>query len=318
MSAERAGDGQSRGEYCVVLVAAGRRNEYGLYHQPCPIGIGCRYYILTHERSALIEISDPLFGREQGANPMARFHTLDDIDVRRKRVLLRADLNVPVKDGVVSDATRIERLAPTITALTDQGAKVVVMSHFGRPQGKPDPAYSLRPLIASLRKAIGGREVIFAADCIGEAAKGVVTNLRPGQVALLENLRFHRGEEENSADFARALAELGDLYVDDAFSAAHRAHASIDALARLLPAAAGKLMEAELAALTAALDTPKRPVLALIGGAKVSTKLDLLRFLIGKVDVLAIGLFMTNTLLTAIYSVALRAALATYAPHRSG
>src|SRR5215813_3319970 len=230
---------------------------------------------------------------------MPNFPTLDDMDVRGKRVLLRADLNVPVEDGVVTDATRIERLAPTITALIDRGAKVVVMSHFGRPHGKPDPAYSLRPLIAPLRKAIGGREVVFAADCIGEAAKGVVANLRPGQVALLENLRFHRGEEENSADFARALAELGDLYVDDAFSAAHRAHASIDALARLLPAAAGKLMEAELAALTAALDTPKRPVLALIGGAKVSTKLDLLRFLIGKVDVLAIGGAMANTLLMA-------------------
>jgi phosphoglycerate kinase len=230
---------------------------------------------------------------------MPNFPTLDDMDVRGKRVLLRADLNVPVKDGVVTDATRIERFAPTITGLIDRGAKVVVMSHFGRPKGKPDPAFSLQPLIEPLRKAIGGREVVFATDCIGEAAKRVVASLRPGQVALLENLRFHDGEEKNSPAFARALAELGDLYVDDAFSAAHRAHASIDALARLLPAAAGKLMEAELAALTAALDTPKRPLLALIGGAKVSTKLDLLRFLIGKVDVLAIGGAMANTLLMA-------------------
>ena len=230
---------------------------------------------------------------------MPNFPTLDDMDVRGKRVLLRADLNVPLKDGVVTDATRIERLAPTISALIDRGAKVVVMSHFGRPRGKRDPAFSLQPLIGPLRKAIGGREVVFAADCIGEAAKRVVANLRPGQVALLENLRFHNGEEENSPDFAAALAELGDLYVDDAFSAAHRAHASIDALARLLPAAAGKLMETELAALTAALDTPRRPLLALIGGAKVSTKLDLLRFLIGKVDVLAIGGAMANTLLMA-------------------
>ena len=230
---------------------------------------------------------------------MPNFPTLDDMDVRGKRVLLRADLNVPVRDGAVTDATRIERLAPTITTLIDRGAKVVVMSHFGRPRGRPDPAYSLRPLIAPLRKAIGGREVVFAADCIGEAAKRVVANLRPGQVALLENLRFYKGEEENSADFARALAELGDVYVDDAFSAAHRAHASIDALARLLPAAAGKLMQAELAALTAALETPARPLLALIGGAKVSTKLDLLRFLVGKVDVLAIGGAMANTLLMA-------------------
>jgi phosphoglycerate kinase len=230
---------------------------------------------------------------------MARFQTLDDVDVRDKRVLLRADLNVPVKNGVVTDATRIERLTPTIEALIEKGAKVIVMSHFGRPQGRPDSAYSLRPLLAPLSKAIGGRQVAFAADCVGEEAKQVVAALRPGQVALLENLRFHKGEEANSPDFARALAELGDVYVDDAFSAAHRAHASIAALAHLLPAAAGKLMEAELSALAAALDTPARPVLALVGGAKVSTKLDLLRFVIGKVDCLAIGGAMANTLLFA-------------------
>jgi len=230
---------------------------------------------------------------------MAKFRTLDDIDVRGKTVLLRADLNVPVKDGVVTDATRIERLAPTVEALVGKGAKIVVMSHFGRPKGKPDPAFSLRPLVEPLARAIGGRDVAFAQDCIGEEAKRVVGALRPGQVALLENLRFHKGEEANSPDFARALAELGDVYVDDAFSAAHRAHASIDALARLLPAAAGKLMQAELDALTAALDRPARPVLALIGGAKVSTKLDLLRFIIGKVDLLAIAGAMANTLLLA-------------------
>ena len=230
---------------------------------------------------------------------MARFRTLDDIDVRGKRVLLRADLNVPVKDGVVTDATRIERLAPTIETLIEKGAKVVLMSHFGRPDGRPNPAFSLRLLVGSLSKAIGGRAVAFASDCIGNEAKRVVAALRPGQVALLENLRFHRGEEENSPDFACALAELGDVYVDDAFSAAHRAHASIAALAHLLPAAAGKLMEAELGALNAALDSPARPVLALIGGAKVSTKLDLLRFVIGKVDLLAIGGAMANTLLFA-------------------
>jgi len=230
---------------------------------------------------------------------MAKFRTLDDIDVRGKRVLLRADLNVPVKGGVVTDATRIERLTPTIEALIKKGAKVIVMSHFGRPDGRPDPAYSLKPLVAPLSKAIGGREVVFASDCIGEEAKRVVAALHPGQIALLENLRFHKGEEENSSSFARALAELGDIYVDDAFSAAHRAHASIAALAHLLPAAAGKLMEAELAALSAALESPVRPVLALVGGAKVSTKLDLLRFVIGKVDVLAIGGAMANTLLFA-------------------
>jgi len=230
---------------------------------------------------------------------MTSFKTLDDIDVHGKRVLLRADLNVPIKDGVVTDATRIERLAPTIEALIGKGAKVVVMSHFGRPKDGPDPALSLRPLVGSLEKAIGSRKVVFAADCIGDEAKQVVAGLQPAQVALLENLRFHKGEEANSPDFARALAELGDIYVDDAFSAAHRAHASIDALARLLPAAAGKLMEAELGALTAALENPQRPVLALIGGAKVSTKLDLLRFLISKVDLLAVGGAMANTLLLA-------------------
>src|SRR5271157_4406018 len=230
---------------------------------------------------------------------MPKFRTLDDIDVRGKRVLLRADLNVPIKNGVVTDKTRIERLAPTIEALIGKGAKVIVMSHFGRPEGKRDPAFSLRPLVAPLGRAIGGRYVVFAEDCIGVEAKRVVSALRPGQVALLENLRFHKGEEANSPDFARALAELGDVYVDDAFSAAHRAHASIAALARLLPAAAGKLMEAELTALSAALENPKRPVLALIGGAKVSTKLDLLRFMLSKVDVLAIGGAMANTLLFA-------------------
>jgi phosphoglycerate kinase len=230
---------------------------------------------------------------------MPEFLTLDDIDVRGKRVLLRADLNVPVKDGRVTDATRIERLAPTIEALLDKGAMVIVMSHFGRPDGRPDPALSLRPLLAPLRQALGGREVAFAADCIGEPARRVAAALSPGQVALLENLRFHPGEEANSIDFAKALADLGEVYVDDAFSAAHRAHASIAALAHLLPAAAGRLMQAELDALNAALEHPARPVVALVGGAKVSTKLDLLRFIVGKVDVLAIGGAMANTMLYA-------------------
>jgi phosphoglycerate kinase len=230
---------------------------------------------------------------------MAKFRTLDDIAVRGKRVLLRADLNVPIKNGVVTDTTRIERLAPTIDALLGRGAKVIVISHFGRPKGKRDPALSLRPLIAPLSRAIGDRDVIFAEDCVGDEAKRVISALRPGQVALLENLRFHKEEEANSPDFAGALAELGEVYVDDAFSAAHRAHASIDALARLLPNAAGKLMQAELTALTAVLETPRRPVLALIGGAKVSTKLDLLRFLIGKVDILVVAGAMANTFLFA-------------------
>ena len=230
---------------------------------------------------------------------MPEFLTLDDLDVRGKRVLVRADLNVPVKDGEVSDATRLERLAPTISALLDKGAAVVLMSHFGRPKGGPDPKLSLRQVLPALRRALGGRDIAFAEDCIGEKAEQVVGALRPGQVALLENLRFHPEEEKNSMDFARGLAALGDVYVDDAFSAAHRAHASIAALAGMLPAAAGKLMQAELEALSAALEHPARPVLALVGGAKVSTKLDLLRFIIGKVDMLAIGGAMANTLLFA-------------------
>ena len=229
---------------------------------------------------------------------MPRFRTLDDLDVAGKRVLLRADLNVPVKDGKVTDATRIERLAPTIEALVQKGARVVVMSHFGRPKG-PDPAQSLRPLVEPLSRAIGGRPVHFAPDCIGAEAERVVAALKPGEVALLENLRFHKGEEANDPAFARALAALGDAYVDDAFSAAHRAHASIEALAHLLPAAAGKNMQQELEALGAALEHPQRPVIALVGGAKVSTKLDLLKFMTGKVDKLAIGGAMANTFLYA-------------------
>src|SRR6266446_8556699 len=229
---------------------------------------------------------------------MPRFRTLDDLDVAGKRVLLRADLNVPVKDGKVSDATRIERLAPTIETLIEGGAKIIVMSHFGRPKG-PDPAQSLRPLVEPLSRAIGGRPVRFAEDCIGEEAERVVDALKPGEVALLENLRFHPGEEANDPDFAGQLAALGDLYVDDAFSAAHRAHASIVALAQLLPAAAGKSMQAELEALSAAFENPRHPVMGLVGGAKVSTKLELLSFLIRKVDRLAIGGAMANTFLFA-------------------
>jgi phosphoglycerate kinase len=228
---------------------------------------------------------------------MADFLTLDDIAVRGKRVLLRADLNVPLKDGHVGDATRIARMSPTIRELADKGARVVVISHFGRPKGF-DPALSLRPLVEPLAQAVG-RPVAFAADCIGETAYRVVAALQPGEIALLENLRFHPGEERNDPDFAHALAELGDIYVNDAFAAAHRAHASIAALARMLPAAAGRLMQAELEALAAVLETPKRPVAAIIAGAKVSTKLDLLDVMVTKVQVLIIGGAMANTLLFA-------------------
>lgn len=229
---------------------------------------------------------------------MPRFRTLDDLDVAGKRVLVRADLNVPVKDGKVTDATRIERLAPTIEALLHKGAKIVVMSHFGRPKGR-DPALSLRPLVEPLSRAIGGKAVHFAPDCVGPEAKRVVDALKPGEVALLENLRFHPEEEKNDPGFAKQLAELGDAYVDDAFSAAHRAHASIEALAHLLPAAAGKNMQEELEALGGALEHPQHPVIALVGGAKVSTKLDLLKFMTAKVDRLAIGGAMANTFLFA-------------------
>src|SRR6185437_10155686 len=230
---------------------------------------------------------------------MARFRTLDAIDVKGKRVLLRADLNVPMEGGRVTDATRIERVAPTIAELARQGARVVVMSHFGRPKGQPDPAFSLRPLIALLSEALGGCAVAFAEDCIGAPAERVVGALAEGEVALLENLRFHAGEEANDAAFARALAALGDLYVDDAFSAAHRAHASTEALARLLPSAAGRLMEAELNHLDKALGDPQRPVMAVVGGAKVSTKIALLENLVAKVETLVIGGAMANTFLAA-------------------
>ena len=230
---------------------------------------------------------------------MPNFRTLDDLAPQGKRVLVRVDFNVPVEDGRVTDATRIERAAPTLRELSDKGAKVIALSHFGRPKGKPDPAFSLKPLVEPLSRALGGKAVAFGTDCIGAEAERVVAAMKSGDVALLENLRFHPEEERNDAGFARALAVLGDLYVNDAFSAAHRAHASTEGLAHLLPAAAGRLMQAELAALDAALETPRRPMMALVGGAKVSTKLDLLNFLVSKVNVLAIGGAMANTLLFA-------------------
>ncbi len=229
---------------------------------------------------------------------MPGFSTLDDLDVAGRRVLVRADLNVPMKDGRVSDATRIERLVPTIRELANKGAKVVVLSHFGRPKGKPDPSLSLAPLAPALAGALG-KAVSFAEDCIGMPAERAVASLKNGEVVLLENLRFHAEEEKNDKAFARQLAALGDVYVNDAFSAAHRAHASTEAVAHILPAAAGRLMQAELEALNNALEAPQRPVAAIVGGAKVSTKLELLGNLIGKVDVLVIGGGMANTFLYA-------------------
>jgi phosphoglycerate kinase len=226
--------------------------------------------------------------------------SIDDLEVAGKRVLVRGDLNVPMHDGKITDGSRIERLAPTLIELAERGAVVVVMSHFGRPKGRRVPELSLKPLVAALGLALGGRKPVFIDDCIGPAAEAAVAALEPGAVALLENLRFHPGEEANDPKFAAALAALGDLYVNDAFSAAHRAHASTEAIAHLLPHAAGLLMQAELAALSQALISPARPVAAIVGGAKVSTKLDLLGNLIDRVDMLVIGGAMANTFLYAL------------------
>ncbi|MBV9653049.1 MAG: phosphoglycerate kinase, partial [Acetobacteraceae bacterium] len=203
------------------------------------------------------------------------FRTLDDADVAGRRVLLRADLNVPVREGRITDLTRIERLSPTIRELAGKGARVIVLSHFERPKGKRVPEMSLAPMAAALGKVLG-QQVQFVEDCIGPAAEQAVARLKEGEVLVLENTRYHAAEEKNEAEFAAALAGHGDIYVNDAFSAAHRAHASTEGVARHLPAHAGRLMQAELEALDAALGTPVRPVAAVVGGAKVSTKLDLL------------------------------------------
>ena len=224
--------------------------------------------------------------------------TLDGVALRGQRVLLRADLNVPVRDGAISDLTRIERLCPTIRELAEAGARVIVCSHFDRPKGKPVPSMTLAPMAAALGQALG-HPVAFAEDCIGTAARQAVDGLQDGSVLVLENTRFHAGEEANDPAFAGELAALADLYVNDAFSAAHRAHASTEGVARLLPAYAGRLMQAEIEALEAALTTPSRPVCAIVGGSKVSTKLELLGNLVGRVDILVIGGAMANTFLAA-------------------
>ena len=226
------------------------------------------------------------------------FNTLDDLEVKGKRVLVRADLNVPLKDGKVSDATRIARQVPTIRELADKGARVILLSHFDRPKGKVVPVMSLKPVVAPLAKAIG-RPVAFAEDCVGPKAESAVGTLKDGEVLLLENTRFHAGEEKNDPDFAKHVASLGDIFVNDAFSAAHRAHATTTGLAELLPSAAGRAMEAELTHLKKALGDPERPLLAVVGGAKVSTKIELLQNLVARVDVLVIGGAMANTFLAA-------------------
>jgi phosphoglycerate kinase len=224
--------------------------------------------------------------------------TLDDVAVKGLRVLVRADLNVPVQDGHISDLTRLERLAPTISELSAAGAKVIICSHFDRPKGKIVPALSLRPIAAALATVLG-KPVTFADDCIGPVAESAVAKLADGDVLVLENTRFHAGEETNDAGLSQSLAKLADIYVNDAFSAAHRAHASTEGVARLMPAFAGRLMQAELAALSAALGDPERPVAAIVAGAKISTKLDLLTNLVAKVDILVIGGAMANTFLAA-------------------
>lgn len=226
-----------------------------------------------------------------------KLKTIDGIDVAGKRVIVRADLNVPAKDGRVTDATRIERLVPGLKALASRGAKVIVISHFGRPKGV-DPELSLRPVAEALQKLIG-RPVSFGEDCIGERAAAAVNSLNDGDIALLENLRFHRGEEKNDPQFAAELAKLGDVFVEDAFSCAHRAHASTEGLTHHLPSYAGPLLMEEIDALRTALEKPKRPTAAVVGGAKVSTKIPVLTNLVAKVDTLIIGGGMANTFLQA-------------------
>ncbi len=230
---------------------------------------------------------------------MPAFKTLDDLsDIAGKRVLVRVDLNVPVADGKVTDATRIERVAPTILELSGKGAKVILLAHFGRPKGEPVAEMSLS-LIVSAVNAVLGKKILFAADCIGPEAEQAVARMANGDILLLENTRFHKGEEKNDPGFTEALAKNGDIFVNDAFSAAHRAHASTEGLAHHLPAYAGRTMQEELEALEKGLGNPARPVVAIVGGAKVSTKIDLLQNLVTKVDALVIGGGMANTFVAA-------------------
>jgi phosphoglycerate kinase len=226
------------------------------------------------------------------------FRTLDDLEVTGKRVLVRLDLNVPMKNGRVTDSTRIDRQAPTVRELAEKSARVIVLSHFERPQGKVVPEMSLKPIAPALASAIG-RPVSFAPDCIGPAAEAAVSKMQNGDVVLLENTRFHPGEEKNDPAFSKALASLGDIYVNDAFSAAHRAHASTEGIAHLLPSAAGRSMQAELSHLERATDNPELPLMAVIGGAKISSKIAVLENLTARVDVLVIGGAMANTFLAA-------------------
>jgi phosphoglycerate kinase len=231
------------------------------------------------------------------------FRTLDDLAASGQRVLVRVDLNVPMENGRVTDGTRLDRILPTLRDIAGKGGKVILLAHFGRPRGesfeeRANPDESLKPVADELAKRLG-QPIAFAENCIGKPAERAVAAMKNGEVLCLENTRFHKAEEKNGEAFIAALAKLGDAYVNDAFSAAHRAHASTEGLARVLPAYAGRTMEAELNALNAALGAPRRPVMAIVGGAKVSTKLDLLGNLVSKVDCLVIGGGMANTFLAA-------------------
>jgi phosphoglycerate kinase len=225
------------------------------------------------------------------------FRTLDDVDVKSKRVLLRVDLNVPMESGRVTDTTRLERVEPTITEISQKGGKVILLAHFGRPKGR-DAKDSLKPVAAAL-SAVIKLPVAFADDCVGDVAQKAVAAMKDGDILCLENTRFHKEEEKNDPAFVAELAKLGDIWVNDAFSAAHRAHASTEGLGHKLPAYAGRTMQAELDALSKALEAPTKPVIAVVGGAKVSTKIDLLENLVSKVDALVIGGGMANTFLHA-------------------
>jgi phosphoglycerate kinase len=230
---------------------------------------------------------------------LSRIKSVEGIDVRGKRVLVRVDFNVPIENGVVADATRLERVLPTIARLAAAGSKVIVLSHLGRPKEGPSSDTSLRPVAMKMRELMPGRKVHFIGDCVGEEPRRNLATLKPGEIAVLENLRFYPGEEKNDKLFAKRLAEHGDIYVNDAFSTAHRAHASVDAITDLLPAHAGLLMMAEIAALGRALENPERPVMGIVGGAKVSTKIEVLTHLVSRMDVLVVGGGMANTFLLA-------------------
>ncbi len=248
-----------------------------------------------NERAAARKETNPT----KGGLDLSQVRSIDGVDVRGKRVLVRVDFNVPIENGVVADTTRLTRVLPTIAKLAREGAKVVVLSHLGRPKGVPTPDMSLKPVAAKMQELMPGTAVRFAAAHSGDDAKCVVDALKPGEVAVLENVRYHKGEEKNDRDFAKALAALGDLYVNDAFSSSHRAHASLEAITDLLPSYAGLLMMAEITALGEALEQPERPVMAITGGAKVSTKIEVLTNLVSRMDQLVVGGGMGNTFLLA-------------------